>query len=308
MSATDQSILKTLAYFDLFEYPLTTFEVWQWFWSPIDSFHELGGEPPSLADIDTALNDLLRSGRLEMKEGFWFLSGKAAHVETRRARHRLSIMKLARAKRLIRLFSWLPSIEGVAICNSLGIHNATAKSDIDVFVITSRGAIWSTRLFAAGIMALLGQRPTATHTADTICLSFFVSTEAMNLEGLKKMNGDPYFTFWLTQLLPIVGRKKIWQEFWEANRWVQKTLPNALPYQTQSPNFYKEKSRSRAQLLRRVEPLAKFFQRRRMPKLVRDHIGEGGDVVLSDQILKFHTNDRREEYRLRWEEHVNALQ
>ncbi len=298
--ADPAAIIKTLAYFDLFEYPLTTFEVWQWLWSE-------NGQSTTMREVSDALSELAAAQRIEAKQGFWFLPGREEIVETRQARHRASISKLARAERLTKLFSWLPWIEGVAVCNSLGYHNATTKSDIDLFVITAPNAIWRTRLFAAGFMALLGERPTHEHAADTICLSFFVSRDAMNLAALQKANGDPYFIFWTTQLLPIFGRGNVWEDFWQANAWVKQTLPNALGYQTKSPNFFRVAKKRLSGSASAFERMAKKIQLRRLPENLRTRAATNNDVVISDLVLKFHANDRREEYRERWRATLASL-
>ena len=195
----------------------------------------------------------------------------------------------------------MPWVEGVAVCNSLGYHNASPASDIDLLIITRPGTIWLTRLVLAGGMALLGRRPTAEHSADTVCLSFFLSRNQLNLESLQKPGGDPYLVYWVNQLTPLVGRGTIWKEFWTANQWAKQYLPNALPYMNASPWVYQELPSRRGATGSIFEKMAERIQRWRLPESLRQLAASGGtDVVMNENVLKFHTHDRREEYRELW--------
>lgn len=51
------------------------------------------------------------------------------------------------------------------------------------------------------------------------------------------------------------------------------------------------------------ERLAKEIQLRRLPARILDMMNKDSRVVVTDSVLKFHDNDRRAEYRDRW----NAL-
>ena len=299
------SIVKTVAYFDLFDYPLTTFEIWKWLWCE-------GGQGVTYAEVERELENNPEIKKYIVQCGaFWCLSGREKIVSTREERYRLAIAKLQRARRVAHFFSYLPWIQGIAACNSLGYRNASANSDIDFFIITRSGTIWLVRFLTVGLMALFGLRPRTEKIADTICLSFFVTSDAMNLEKLQKSGGDPYLVYWITQLTPFFGRGDIWQKFWEANAWIKKHLPNALPTTGRGTWLYRESSAltkvsnreflsgySMSALLNNV---VKRWQILRLPQKLRERVAVGGtDVVISDQVLKFHDNDRRELYRDRW--------
>ncbi|KKU49120.1 hypothetical protein A2936_04785 [Candidatus Uhrbacteria bacterium RIFCSPLOWO2_01_FULL_47_25] len=300
------SIVRTVAYFDLFDYPLTTFEVWKWLWRE-------DGEGVSYGEVDRELEENPEIKKYIVQcSSFWCLKGRENIVATREERYRLAIAKLQRAWRIAHLFSYLPWIQGIAACNSLGYRNASAKSDIDFFIITRPGTIWLVRFLTVGFLAIFGLRPRTEKIADTICLSFFVASDAMNLEKLQKPDGDPYLVYWITQLTPLFGRGDIWQKFWEANAWIRKFIPNALPTSGRGTWLYDESLSTLAKVHDR-ELLSKYslaafmnkavkrWQISRLPQRLRERATvESTDVVVSDQVLKFHDNDRRLEYRERW--------
>ena len=307
-------LLMTIAYFDLFDYPLTTFEIWKWLWRE-------DGERVSYGAVQNELEKNPEIKKYIVRRGaFWCLKGRENIVATREERYRLAIAKLQRARRVAHLFSYLPWIEGIAACNSLGYRNASTKSDIDLFIIVPPGTIWLVRFLTVGFLAMFGLRPMSEKIADTICLSFFVTSDTMNLEHLQKPEGDPYLTYWITQLTPLFGRGDVWQKFWEANSWIKKFLPNALSTTGRGTWLYGESLPSLTKVHDRellsdysmsvlVNNMVRRWQIAHLPQRLRERITVGGtDVVVSDQVLKFHDNDRRELYRDRWHRALQKLQ
>src|SRR3989338_3671881 len=69
-----QAILKTLAYFDIFDYPLTLVEIWKWLYVE-------NNRSASLSEVRQSLAQL--AGRVETKNGFWFLPGRSGIIQTR---------------------------------------------------------------------------------------------------------------------------------------------------------------------------------------------------------------------------------
>ena len=297
-------IIKTVAYFDLFDYPLTTFEIWKWLWQ----------EDGEMVSYGVVQNELEKSPEIKKYivqcGAFWYLRGREKIVSTREERYRFSAAKLRRAHRIARLFSYIPWVEGIAVCNSLGYRNASAKSDIDLFIIVRPGTIWLVRFLTTGFLAAFGLRPTAKKTANSFCLSFFVASGALSLEKLQKSGGDPHLIYWLTQFAPLFGRGNVWQKFCEANLWIKKFLPNALLTTGHGTWLYCEhfftltKVHDREllsdYLISTLNNTVKRWQISHLPQRLQERANRGTDVVLNDQVLKFHDNDRREEYRQKW--------
>lgn len=302
-----KNILQTIAYFDLFDYPLTPFEVWKWLWRD-------DGEAVSYgAVVETLENDATLRARLVWHDGLVCLKGREAIFKIRQERQRVAIMKYDLARRAIRLLEYLPGVLGIAVCNSLGFRNARPESDIDFFIITDTGATWVVRFMAAGLMQLLGWRPSPRRVANGMCLSFFVSRRALNLEPLAIAGGDPHFRYWITQFTPLYGRGGIWDDFWRANAWVRETIPNALGPSGGAPWHFQDREHAPWRWLtpaaRAVDRLAGQWQRQRLPQRLTAAAARGGTaVVVTDDVLKFHDNDRREECRERWQKAIATLQ
>lgn len=295
------AILRTVVYFDLFEYPLTPFEIWKWLWSK-------GGETATYYEIEQALQSHELTSALVRSGAFITLRGREGIIATRRCRHRLSITKLQRARRVVGFLSYIPWVQGVAVCNSLGYRNARATSDIDFFIITTPGALWLTRLLATMPLAMLKLRPRHGATTDGICLSFFVTRDALNLQALAKPELDPYLTYWVTMLIPLYGRGEVWSEFSQANAWVKNFLPHALALNTGPHWLYTSAPLRRSHLLswlRWLDGRLQRFQIHHLPTLLQEIASQPTtDVVLSPDVIKLHDNDRRVVYREQWLHHI----
>jgi len=264
-----KAIIEVIAFFDLFEYPLTSYEIWDYL-----------GREYSLVDILKVLVN--NSVIIGSQNGFYFLLGREVIINTRQQRYNYTNYKIKKAKRFAFFLNFLPFIQVITIANSIGAHNLRKGSDIDFFIITSPGCLWLSRFYCAGLAKLLNLRPTAHNKKDKICLSFYISTEHLNLDDLKLQPSDPYFNYWISNLILLYNKKENYQQFLIANRLligVSKTIG-------QLPNFF----------IRVLEKLAKELQLRIMSADLRQEMNNSSGVVINDQVLKLYVGDRRQEF------------
>lgn len=291
-----QSLLAALAYFDLFEYPLTLMELLRF---------RFGGS--SSAATASAALAALDGAPVGIKDGYWFLAGRESAVETRRRRFRLAGEKYARARTVVRWLRLLPSVRMVAVCNSLALANADTESDIDLFVVVRPGVLWITRLVAVGALAALGLRPTGESHADKVCMSFFVSEAAMDLSRLAIGPEDTYLRYWIATLVPLHDAGGTFASFLAANAWAADLLPGAPTAPRRAPRPVVRTAGFVMPLLRRLDRPAKRLQMRMFPAEIAAAANLDSRVVVSDDILKFHVTDRRAEFERRFRERLRGL-
>ena len=296
-SALRQSLHATLTYFDLFDHPLTLMELARYRYS----FPDDVGASPSLSDIATVLGNM----GAESHDGFWFLAGRGATVGIREKRYRLAESKFRKARRVAGLMRLLPSVRLVAVCNSLAIANAGEESDIDLFVVVRRGTIWITRLLVVGALAVLGLRPSARTSADKVCMSFFVSEERLSLADVALRPDDTYLRYWIASLAPLYDAGGVMDAFLAANRWAGDRVPGALEQRRKSGRTAPVWTKPLLPLMRAANPLAKYIQSRKFPSEIRDAANTGTDVVVSDEILKFHVTDRRADFETNFRHRIS---
>lgn len=301
MESVRKGMLSTLAFFDLFDFPLTASELHRYFWREDGSDEQ----PATLSEIMSLAE---RETATDVRDGFYFFRGKPGAVARRRERHLISERKFAKARAFCAAFAALPSVRAIAVCNSLAFSNAGEESDVDLFIICEPGTLWATRLAVSGLLAAMRARP-APGVRDPLCASFFLSTEAMDLSRIKERD-DVYLPFWLASLVPLYDDGVTFAAFLAANRWARGYLPNAF-VKSSSPERMIRKPFDCAfalPLFTAVDKVARELQWRLFPKSVRGVANTTSAVVVSNQMLKFHLNDRRAEFARRFREKLRQFQ
>ncbi len=304
MTTLQEAIIKTLAYFDIFDYPLTPVEVWKWLYG-VDGV----SRAVSLGTIVSELETLQREQRIDAHHGYYFLPQREDIVVTRMDRYRQAEYKYHRALKFIRWFRFVPFVRMIAVCNTLAYSNSRPESDIDLFIVTRPGRVWQVRFWIAGILKLLHLRPTAEHTRDTLCASFFTDTHHLRLETLS-LPEDIYLPYWVVQVMPILD-EGVYHRFLEANRWTRQYVPFAIP--VQPPRRRRVPPPRLAQRLIEViaffipERVFRSYQQRVMPERLRHLANQDTRVVVNDSMLKFHDTDRRQQYLDAWRRRVQEV-
>ncbi len=281
-----QSIFRTVAFFSLFDFPVTRFEIWKWLVKPSVAYR--------LEDVMASLEaDPWLSARLETRDGFFVLKGKAAMIATRHERFLDATRKFKRVRRAARYLAFLPMVKTLAVCNTLAWMNTKPESDIDLFIITKPGRVWTTRAFAVLPFALLGMRPKS-GAVDPVCFSFFASNESIDLRALKLHKDDLYLAQWVRSLVPVADRDQF-VTFARLNDWASRLFPNSFPVRSASPRRARTWNGHR-DLGHLLEPIMKKFQRSRLPHEIQSMANQDTRVIVRDDLLKFHPNDRRQEF------------
>ncbi len=284
ISEIEKAIIQVIAFFDLFDHPLTAREVWS----------HLNIKGLTLREVWDFLDNSLDV--LDSDRGFYFLKGREEIVDIRKERFAFSYKKIKKARKVARIFSFLPWIKMIAISNVIGNYNMKKESDIDLFIITGDKRVWISRFFCILIAMIFRWRPRPGQEEDKICLSFFISESAYDLEMFRFAPRDIYFTFWIVGLLPVYNIDYSYEKFIEANKWLRERLPN-WRLKIEAHNHIKKPSRISSYFLRfffgKFENLVRKFQVRIMPPQLKELINKDTRVVLREDIIKLHTKDRR---------------
>lgn len=197
------SVFHTLAYADVFDYPLTASEVYCYLTSTKASFEEV-----SRALADEALFG--RSGE------YFTLRGREHIVEIRKRRAEIAARLWIKARRYGRIIAMLPFVRMVAVTGSLAMNNTDEGKDVDYMIVTAPNYLWTCRalsLLVAQFAKLEGVN---------LCPNYIVTTNALELK-----ERSLYVAHELAQMIPLSGLK-IYAEMCRLNDWITDYLPNAL--------------------------------------------------------------------------------
>jgi len=302
MDALKQAIIKTLSYFDIFSQPLTSEELYRWLWN----YQE-----------DIKYPDFLEQLDLPSQQGYYFLPGREAIISERERRVKVIEEKMKIALRGIRKIRWVPFLRAVFVCNTLAAASVTEDSDIDVLIVVKRGRIFLTRALITLTLSLFALRRTKKKIKNKICLSFYITDDNLNLEKIA-LPEDIYLAYWLDQLIPVYDPDNLHRAILQANQWMRKFLPKAgQSYEVLSRWHVGEGSVAKKvkKVLQKIwlgsygdlmESQARGLQ---IAKMKMNYMSAQKDndtrVVVNEQMLKFHENDKREEYQQQWLENCN---
>lgn len=211
-------ILKALIYSDIFDYPLTKEEIWKF----------LIGKKISRESFEKELKYLINSEArpLGSDRKLYYLFDRKEIVEKRIKRKKESEKKLDLARKIIQKLSLVPTVLFIGISGGLALENAQEKDDIDLFVITSKGSLWITRLILVSLLIIMNQyRGRGKKESQKICLNMLISEEALMFE---KNRQNLYTAHEITQMLPVFERNNTYGKFIIANKWVEEFMPNAI--------------------------------------------------------------------------------
>lgn len=302
----EKAIARTVVFFDLFDYPLTDSEIAKFLLCAEEAL------PAGVRDVRRALSSSpYLASVFECSDGMIGLVGRARMLSLeRRERWVIAYRKYARAKRVIRVLARLPFVRMICVCNTLGLSAARDDSDIDLFIVARAGHLWTVRMLCTGVVHLLGLRPRKGRERDTLCLSFYASDDALDFSGLQLAGWtrDIYLAYWISWCVPMYD-DNTYDRFFQANAWIRFVIPHVIPHAPipwrrvalgpvgrRIKKAFEGMVRSRA-----VEHAARALQYRLFPRAIRDQMNQGGGVVVSDSMLKFHTTDRRQEIKERFE-------
>ena len=201
-SEISRSVLDTLLYSDIFDFPLTAPEIHKYLYGRTATYDEvcrvLDSEP-----------------RFVREGNYITLPGRRELVSLREERELRSQELLPIALAYGRVIGRLPFIRMVALTGSLAVHNVSNDFDFDYMLVTKPGRLWTARAFV-----LLFGRWTRMQ-GHTICPNLLISENS-----LAWRQHDMYSARDFCQMVPIVGFD-VYQKLIKVNPWVAEFLPNA---------------------------------------------------------------------------------
>ncbi len=173
-----KNIKATITYYDVLDFPLTTFEVWKM----LMNYHEDTVKKFSLFEVSKKLQELATEGHIQTHNGMWFLPWRNSLVDTRIAREKISIAKLKRMRRLVKILRYLPFIRMIAATGSLSFRHATKSSDWDMFIVMKKGHLFTGRMLLTGFLHFIGKRRHGSKVQDRACLNYYSTDESLAME------------------------------------------------------------------------------------------------------------------------------
>ncbi|OIP23429.1 hypothetical protein COX95_02795 [bacterium CG_4_10_14_0_2_um_filter_33_32] len=294
-----KSILETISYFDIFDYPLTTEEITNYLWK----------SPASLDSVRKNIRKMI-GNELGRKGEFYFLRNRDEIVKARRERQIISAGKWKKAKRIVGILRIIPFIRGIAVTQSLAINNAKEDSDIDLLIITSPKRIWIARAFTNLLLDLFRKR--RPKNKNRICPNFLIVSNKSNIKSVSIEPQDIYLAYWINTTSFLFGKKAA-RDFINFNSWILELLPNRKTNSVNGlkPNpFYKMTQKILEFILYPFAGKFEKFVKEKQLKIIDKNkkTAKNPSIISSDEIIKIHYDDKRGYYLHEWESRIEKFQ
>jgi hypothetical protein len=199
-----EPIIRTLAYFSLWQHPLTVHEIQRYL--PVRA---------NLGQIEDELYVLQELGIVREESGFYLLPGRASVASRRHGQVRADAERL-NVTRHVRLVSQFPFVRSVCLTGSYAKHVLIADADIDYLIVTEPGRLWLART-----LLILYKKIVLRNSFEYFCLNYFVDTNHLQFAA-----HNMYTAVEVASMLPVFGIRHYYR-CWSANDWLHGVLPNA---------------------------------------------------------------------------------
>ncbi|OGB85450.1 hypothetical protein A2994_02425 [candidate division Kazan bacterium RIFCSPLOWO2_01_FULL_48_13] len=286
MDEIKKSVLVPIIFFSHFQFPLKLKELRRYLWQNELSEEELKKVIRLLPQINYE-QDLIwygsqigdRLSRTKLADGFW-----------------------QRTKRYRWLFANVPFLREAFVTNTLSYDNVKPGSDIDLLIVGRSGRLWTCRAILLLIFNLLRIRVRGVNKHGRFSPELWLGDSELDLKPIA-LDNDYYLSFWLadvTQIWPGGAPKGLWQ----ANSWLKQALPIAWrsPRSKEWPIGHSSlgcrliesvlSGRWGDRLEQKLKSVQQRIIKRNLPRL-----SVNPSVLVEDNIIKLHFNDRRAQVR-----------
>lgn len=196
------AVLKTLAFADVFDYPLTMEEIHAGLIECRAARH----------NVKQALAELIAEHRIGLAGNAYFLQGRSQISRLRKKRNSETEHLLFKNERMLQRICNFPGVKAVAISGAAAFGNCNSDDDIDLFIITEKKRLWTVYTFLALLFKITRQR-------RIFCLNYMIS------EDCNENLSETLFTaHQITHLRPIFNPQAIGL-YKKQHKWTDRYLP-----------------------------------------------------------------------------------
>jgi hypothetical protein len=202
-----KQVVRTLLYYDIFNYPLTSTEVFQF----------LGINSITEQDVIVALNTLAEDSIIFRLEEFYSVQPPQSIVQRRKKGNRTAKEFYTLAVKKAAFISKFPFVRAVLASGSLSKGYMDEKSDLDFFVVTAPKRLWIART-----LLVTYKRFFLSNSHKYFCVNYFVDEDHLEIEEKNLFTATE-----LATALPLYG-SQYYERLMAVNTWLKDFFPNYI--------------------------------------------------------------------------------
>lgn len=196
--------IRTLLYFDLFNYPLNIDEILKF--APVSS---------STKDlVKVELGSLIECGDIYSDGVFYSVRPLSELVERRLKGNKVANKVMAQAFKMSHKISKFPFVRSVMLSGSISKGYMADDGDVDFFVLTEPGRLWLARTFL-----MLYKKLFLLNSHKYFCINYLITTDQLEIPDKNLFTATEVVT-----LIPTY-RTDLYEQFQAANKWAQDFYP-----------------------------------------------------------------------------------
>lgn len=298
-----KSILATIIYYDIFNFPLTFAEIWKCLINPARFIPDyltnssyakfISFEKIDVCDILEELEKMVAIGLIKEKNGFYFLRDREELYEKRIEKDKIANKKWKKFLSIVKYLQLAPYLRGVFASGSLAINNTELTSDFDVFIILKSNRLYTGRFFLWLISSILRARRKRFEfiAPDKLCFNHYVTED--NLEFSHR---SLYIAQYLINIRPVLVPDDILTKFVLSNSWINIYCLNFKNIDTYRNLKFNRLIIFFAKTIELIlnnflgdllENILRFFQQRRIKNNPITY-ESGGRIIYNKKELEFH--------------------
>ncbi len=200
-----QSVIKTLLYYDIFNYPLKITEVYRFL--PTNSVR------PN--DVEEALEQLCNRQLVFRFDEFFSIQNNVENIIRRKKGNAFARESESIAFKRAKLIASFPFVRAVFASGSFSKGYMDEKSDLDFFILTSPGRLWIART-----LIVLFKRLFFFNSHKYFCCNYFIDTSHLEIEEKNLFTATE-----LATLIPLYG-DRLYVRMINSNQWLLNFFPN----------------------------------------------------------------------------------
>lgn len=137
----------------------------------------------------------------------------------------ISLGKIQRARRYIRVISLFPQVRLIGLSGSVAMLSASQNDDLDLFIVSKRNRLWTARFIANTAAWFFGLKRNRdkNQAKDKVCLNLFFSETHLSIA---KDRRTEYMAHEVLQMMPILDVNRTYRAFLNENDWIRSFYPN----------------------------------------------------------------------------------
>jgi hypothetical protein len=295
LSPHELAIARSVIYASLFDYPLTPDELHQ-------TLLESNQSPDEI--LQTVASSAPLRAMVGYGDGHFFPAGRDELVDERRRREARSRIFLEQHRRFLAMLCAMPYTRLVALSGSIAHMNLEPGGDLDLFIVTGVGHVWSVTVAILLLAKLLRCR-------RTVCANFVIDDSHLWLEQQELFTANQ-----VIHLKPLVG-DQVFRDILAANPFIGRLYPNFHGHHTSTFPLQRHPALDRTKTVLEVlldvpARLAERICRRAYSSYLRRRAAgwrSADQVRLRPDYLKLHSHSHRQSILQRFDRAVcDALQ